>query len=641
MIEKAKLNYILTDEPEEEQKITQIEISEKKYENYPSKYEKKIKYNINQNLYIIFTSGTTGNPKGIGLSHKNMLNLIYHEKEKTKIITKSNRILQFATMSFDVSYQEIFTALLSTSTLILVQEEIRKDSKKLTNYIEEKKIDTLFIPPAYLRLLTEEEQNVEKFKKNIKNIITAGEQLIITEGIKKLILAGIKIHNHYGPAETHVVTTYIVDENNIQEKPPIGTAISNTQIYILDKYNQSLPQYTIGQIAISGDQVGNGYIENPKLTNEKFITDPYTSEKMYLTGDLGYIDEKGQINYIGRQDFQVKINGFRIELEEIDKVFMNIKSIQNAISIIIEENNKKHIITYYTLKGEKSEKSIYEEIKKKLPNYMIPSRIIKLDKIPLTLNGKIDKKALPKVNLLDTELELIEPKTQEEKRLAKIWSEIFSTKKISTNYNFFAIGGDSLLAIKMSAKIADEFQTEISVKDIFKTPVFSELLNLICINQEKSKNGLRKVEEKEYYPLSFAQKRIYYTNYQIGEDNIVYNLPGAILIKKVLERKRIEEAFNKIIKKHESFRTYFCLEDGEPVQKIKKEVKIKIEEKHEKSENIQKLLDNFPASFDLKKAPLLHISMYILENEKTLILIDTHHIIVDRNIAKYNNRRLL
>ncbi len=634
MMDKANLDFILTDNLSladliKDKKISLLAINYKQYKDNSSVFKQKILYHKNQNLYIVFTSGSTGNPKGVTISHKNMLNLIYFEKEKTNLLTGKNRILQFATMSFDVSYQEIYSAFLSGGTLVLVNEDIRKNSYKLIDYLLEKQIDTLFIPPAYLRLLTEEDSNVEKFKNHIKNIITAGEQLVITKGIEKLLSSNIKIHNHYGPAETHVATTYIVDQNNTEIKPPIGTPISNTNIYILDKCNKICPPFTIGQIAISGDCVGNGYFNNSDLTNEKFLTDFFSDKKMYLTGDLGFIDDKYCIHYLGRQDFQVKINGFRIELEEIDKIFMHIKNVQNAVSIILEENHKKHIVTYYTLLEEIPETKLYEQLKEKLPHYMIPSHIIKLDKFPLTMNGKVDKKSLPKVNLLDTVLEFIEPKTALEMQLATIWKEIFNTDKISTNYNFFAIGGDSLLAIKMSAKILDSFQVDISVKDIFKTPIFSDLLNLICMNQSKTKTKLSIAEEKEYYPLSSAQKRIYYTNNLIGENNLVYNLPGAFLVKDILDSKKVENAFNQLIKKHSSFRTSFHLVNGKPMQKIEKEQKIKLLVEHKKEQKIQKLIDDFPTSFDLSKAPLLHIAMYILDNKETLILLDTHHIIVD------------
>lgn len=634
MIEKSNLNCILADNLNNcklvnNSSISFVDIQLNKYSKSSSNFTKKIDYSLNDNLYIVFTSGSTGTPKGVTISHKNMLNLIYFEKEKTNIFNGNNRILQFATMSFDVSYQEIYSALLTNSTLVLIDDNIRKDSYKLTDYLLKKQIDTLFIPPAYLRLLTEQIINIEKFKTYIRNIITAGEQLIITKGIRNLIMSGIKLHNHYGPAETHVATTYTIDRKNIEVKPPIGSPIANTNIYILDNTNKICPTYTIGQIAIVGDCVGNGYFNNSDLTNNKFIKDLRSDSKMYLTGDLGYIDNKNCVYFLGRSDFQVKINGFRIELEEIDKIFMQIRGIQDSITIISEKDNKKHIISYYSLNYNISEDIIYEYLKTKLPNYMMPSRIIKLDKMPLTPNGKIDKRALPKVDLLQLKDIFIPPKTLEELEFAKIWMDIFNTDKISTNYNFFSIGGDSLFAIKLSAKIMDVFSVDISVKDIFKTPIFSELLNLILANKGKEEKKIQIVENIGYYPLSSAQKRIYYTNSLIGENNIVYNLPGAILVKTILNPSQVQNAFNYLIKRHSSFRTSFKLVDNKPMQFIEDNIEIKIDVKYNTFKNIDKIINNFPAYFDLSKAPLLHVEMYILDKEKTLILMDTHHIIVD------------
>ncbi len=635
MISKSNIKFLLTNNISncdlvENKDINFININYEKYSSFSNLFNANIKYSNSQNLYIVFTSGSTGAPKGIAISHKNMMNLIYFEKMKTEIFNGNNRVLQFATMSFDVSYQEIYSAFLTNSTLVLVDEETRKNSYKLTDYIFNKKIDTLFIPPAYLRLLTESKKNTQKLKTYVKNIITAGEQLIITKGIKNLILSGINLHNHYGPAETHVATTYTITRKNVKLKPPIGKAISNSCIYILDKHNKLCPTFTVGQIAISGDCVGNGYFNNPELTKMKFVKDIYNeNSRMYLTGDLGFVDENDCIYYVGRKDFQVKINGFRIELEEIDKIFSSNPCVQDVVTTILEKNEKKHIVSYYTLNSAISEDDLYEFLKTKLPNYMLPAKIVKLDALPLTINGKVDKKALPEVNLLDINSEFITPKTDDEKAFAKIWMELFNTTKISTNYNFFAIGGDSLLAIKLSAKILDVFGVDISVKDIFNTPIFSELLQIILINKNNVQTKIQVAKTEDCYPLSSAQKRIYYTNSMIGEDSIVYNLPGGLVVKDVLDANKVENAFNKLIEKHSSFRTSFRLIDNKPMQFIEKNIKIKIEEKHISSRDMRKIIDTFPSPFNLANAPLLHVGMYILDNCKTLILVDTHHIIVD------------
>ena len=320
---------------------------------------------------------------------------MFFEKEHTDILNSTNnKILQFATMSFDVSYQEIYSALLFGNTLVLIDDSVRKDMNKLSDYIIDKRINTLFIPPAYLKLLVEDSKIVHKLSTSIKNIITAGEALVITNGMKALLNNGIKIHNHYGPAETHVATTFTIDKNNVSLTPPIGKPIANTNIHILDSDHNLCPIGVIGEIAISGDCVGNGYINNANLTEEKFLINKYNNKKMYLTGDLGYYDYNGIVNYVGRSDFQVKINGFRIELGEIDQCLNNMDEIGSAISIIHDENEKKYIITYYTTKEPIDEKVILKHLKSSLPFYMLPKKIVKLDKFPINVNGKIDRKQI-------------------------------------------------------------------------------------------------------------------------------------------------------------------------------------------------------------------------------------------------------
>ena len=298
MISTSGISYILIDKSTQftisNNTINLIDINFSKYcdfSNIFNQYDLNTPVNSNNNLYIIFTSGSTGKPKGVTISHKNMINLISFEKNNTCLLNNSHNILQFATMSFDVSYQEIYSALLNGLTLVLINDEDRKDIFKLSKHIDNYSIDTLFIPPAYLKLLADNEDASSLLIKNVKNIITAGEKLIITSGIRKLLCNNITIYNHYGPAETHVATTYTISNPNSDVEPPIGNPISNSRIYILDSTKNLLPNNTIGQIAISGDCVGNGYLNNTLLNSQKFVKDPFFSNKvMYLTGDLGYIN---------------------------------------------------------------------------------------------------------------------------------------------------------------------------------------------------------------------------------------------------------------------------------------------------------------------------------------------------------------
>jgi len=634
MIETSKIKYILSEDISNFDKISNINNLEKiainylDYKNEDKTFNTKYNYNNNTNLYIIFTSGSTGKPKGVTISHKNMMNLILFEKNETNLIENNNKILQFATMSFDVSYQEIYSALLFGNTLVLIDEASRKDMNKLSKYIFDKGITTLFIPPAYLKLLVED-KNIRKLLTTcVKNIITAGEALVITDGMKDLIESGIQIHNHYGPAETHVATTFTIDKNNISIHPPIGKPISNANIHILDTNLKLCPIGVVGQIAISGDCVGNGYFNNVNLTNEKFIINSYNEKRMYLTGDLGFFDKDGNVHFIGRSDFQVKINGFRVELEEISQILLKHPDVKSCVTIIHNENNKKYIITYYVEENSTKEEDLIKYLKTALPFYMIPKKLIKLEKLPINTNGKIDKTKLPKVELLDLEDEFIEPSTSTQLHLAQIWKTLFNVDKIGANYNFFDIGGDSLLAIKLSSIIQSSFNATVTVGEIFATPTLSELSALIDKKQQVENNNITPCEKKDFYHLSSAQKRIYYSSKMSGDSSTLYNMPGAIIFDKKPDINKLNECFKKLIERHSALRTSFEIVDDEVYQKVVDDVDFEVKEVVENDKTIDDMIKEFVKPFDLTKAPLVRASLVSLKDE-VLLLFDMHHIISD------------
>jgi len=629
MIRDSQIKYILSDNYKADinsfENLKVLNINYSTYSNENTTFSKNIKYDKNSNLYIIFTSGSTGKPKGVTISHKNMLNLIYFEKNKTSIFLSDSKVLQFATMSFDVSYQEIYSALLTGNTLVLIDDLIRKDMLKLANHIANHNINVLFIPPAYLRLLTEDSDIISKLTKTLKSVITAGEQLIITKGIKELLTNGIEIHNHYGPAETHVATAFTVKSTN-STTPPIGYPISNTQVLILDKNSKLSPIGVLGEIVISGDCVGNGYYNNLELTNKKFLPNSF-SNYTYYTGDLGYYDYSGCIYFVCRSDFQVKINGFRIELEEIDSVISSISLVDSVKSIIIEKDFKKHIITYYS-SDSVTEEYIMQYLKDKLPYYMIPKKIVKLDKMPINANGKIDKNNLPEVELTINNNEIQNTTTDCEIKLQSTWDDLFKTNKIAINVNFFEIGGDSLLAIKLCAEIHKNFNIEINVQDIFSNPTIYELAKFLDTKKTSKNNLIIKTNLADFYPVSSAQKRIYYSS-KVAGDTVAYNMPGALILSEMPNIEKLEKCFNEIILKHESLRTYFDVIGGEVVQKIKEKINFKIDFDEQICKDKYMAFTDFVKSFDLSKTPLLRAKLVKLEKNQALLLFDMHHIISD------------
>ncbi len=633
MIESSKISHILTSEKYNGNlDINFINITNAIYDNYSDILEKKFEYNILNNLYIVFTSGSTGKPKGISLMHKNMLNLVFDEIYNTSLLNDITniRILQFATMSFDVSYQEIFTSFLSGGTLVLVDDITRKNIDKLTNYIKEKNISVLFVPPAYLRILTEKENNIKDLSNSLKSVITAGESLVITEGIRRLLHNNIRLFNHYGPAETHVATTFLVTKNYTDLNVPIGSPISNSRIYILGSNNKLCPKNVIGQIAIAGDCVGNGYLNNTKLNESKFINDVFfPNNKMYLTGDLGFINTNNEIVYIGRSDFQVKINGFRIEPGEINNILLKYPLIKSSYTFIQEHLSKKYIVCFYTTdSSDLKEENLRGHMKQFLPQYMIPSKFVKLDFLPLTINGKIDRKQLPSVNFSESTLEIIPPSTHTEKELLKIYKNIFKENHLGINSSFFDIGGDSLLAIKLLSEIKENFNVDLNISNIYSNPTVKELSIVIENSKKILTKKVTKTEVQDYYELSSAQKRIFYAS-KASSNNLVYNICGGLLFNTILDKSKTEEIFNSLIAKYSSFRTCFKIIDGIPKQYILDAASIHIDVVNTTNEDVQNIINDFPKAFDLEIAPLLRVKLYYINNEQTLLLVDSHHIILD------------
>ncbi len=640
MISTSSISYILNNKDcpviNIPSNISLINIEYNKYSSFSNKFnilDIDNTVNPNKNLYIIFTSGSTGKPKGVTLSHKNMINLITFEKNKTHLLDNAHKILQFATMSFDVSYQEIYSALLNGLTLVLIDDDVRKNINTLSQYIDKNSIDTLFIPPAYLKLLADDKNAAKLLISNVKNIITAGEKLVITNGIKKMLDNNIKIHNHYGPAETHVATTYSVDVSDLSTEPPIGKPISNSHIYILDNTGNLLPNNTIGQIAISGDCVGNGYINNPTLNKEKFIKDTFLKDNpMYLTGDLGYINNDGLIYFLGRNDFQVKINGFRIELEEIETALHSYPDITNCIVIVKKDISHTFVIAYYLSKNNIPELTLRNYLKTKLPEYMIPHYLVRLENFPYTLNGKIDRKQLPMPNIEFKPKNIIQARNTTDKTLVDLLKEILHIENISIDNSFFELGGDSLTAINLCAKIYNQFNVQIFVKDILENPIIKDLSDFISSkNSEITKSIIPKATEAKHYPASSAQKRIYYASNLSSNNSNLYNIAGGLILDKMPDISKLENAFKEIIKRQSALRTSFKIQDDEIVQVIQDtvEFKLELENNYINNNQIKSAFEDFIRPFDLSKAPLLRAKIVKMENNSALLMIDMHHIISD------------
>jgi amino acid adenylation domain-containing protein len=625
----------------------------------------------NNLLYLIYTSGSTGIPKGVMLEQQNLMNLIQYQFKHTNI--DFSRVLQFTTISFDVSAQEIFSTLLTGGQLFLIHKETLSDIPALFKMVKNNNIRTLFLPASFLKFVSSQEDYIKLLPSCIKHIITAGEQPIINDGFKKFLQRNnVYFHNHYGPSETHAVTALTLEPGGeIPALPSIGRPVANTGIYILDKGFHLVPPGVPGEIFIGGSQVGRGYANNPGLTFEKFLPDFYRSNRshksyityksyIYRTGDLAKWLPDGNIEFLGRTDHQVKIRGFRIELGEIENHLLNHDEIKDAVVVIkAGKKEEKYLCAYICSGVELNVSELREYLAMSLPDYMIPAYFVFLEKIPLTSTGKVDRKALPQPGTGAIETPGA-PRDKIEMKLTEIWSEVLGVKKelIGIDAIFFELGGHSLNATIMASIIHKELNVKVPLAEIFRTPHIRGLSGYIktLIKDTDTHTSIEPVEKKEYYILSSAQKRLY-TAQQVDLENTAYNLPGIYPIPGWVDIEKFNENFNKLINRHEILRTSFHMMGDEPVQKIEEKVE---EERFEGTRGLAPLpvdpqpaaalMNSFIGPFDLSQAPLLRAGLLKplhtpsalrghprrgtynsqegIENQY-LLMVDMHHIISD------------
>jgi amino acid adenylation domain-containing protein len=435
-------------------------------------------------VYVIYTSGSTGRPKGTAMAHHSMVNLI--EWHRKTLSAEGRRVLQFAALSFDVAFQEIFSTLCTGGTLVLLDEWVRRDAGALAEFLNRNSVQTLFVPPLMLQSLAEYCQTACTVPTSLLDVITAGEQLRISPEIMGFFerLPGCRLHNHYGPTESHVVTALTLSGNPGEwpTLPAIGRPISNIQIYVLDRRRQPVPVGVAGEIYIGGAGVARGYLGRPDLTQERFIVDPFSAKgpaRLYKTGDLGRWRADGTLEYLGRNDNQVKIRGFRIELGEIEVQLMRHKEVKEAAVVLREDiPGEKRLVAYVTSRDESSVsvEELRAHLAAALPDHMVPGAIVSLEHLPLTPSGKLDRRALPApASEAYASQEYEAPQGAIEEAIAGIWQKLLRVERVGRRDNFFDLGGHSLLATQVIVRIRSLLSIETPIKMLFESPTIEKL----------------------------------------------------------------------------------------------------------------------------------------------------------------------
>ncbi|WP_375501123.1 amino acid adenylation domain-containing protein [uncultured Nostoc sp.] len=594
--------------------------------------------------YVIYTSGSTGLPKGAMNTHQGIRNRLLWMQDAYQL-TSSDRVLQKTPFSFDVSVWEFFWPLLTGARIVIAKPEGHKDSTYLVNLISTQQITTIHFVPSMLQVFLQE-PNCGNCS-CLQRVICSGEALPFELTERFFEHLECELHNLYGPTEAAIDVTFWqcqLQEN--RQLVPIGRPIANTQVYILDKQLQAVPIGVPGELYIGGDGLARGYLNRPELTSEKFIPNPFCdrkSERLYKTGDLARYSSDGNIEFLGRIDYQVKIRGFRIELGEIESVLNTHPQIQQTVIIAIEDiPDNKRLVAYIVSEDELlTTNQLREFLFSKLPEYMVPSAFVTLDTLPLTANGKVDRKALPAPEReISQEDEYVAPRTPSEEIIANIFASVLNIQAVGINDNFFTLGGHSLLATQLISRLRVAFEVEIELRAVFSSPTVAQLeqtlTQLRTSDRGLSLPPIQPRTQSEELPLSFAQERLWFLN-QLEEASAIYNISGAVRISGNLDINALQQALSEIVRRHEILRTSFPTVNRTSIQVIHPQATMNIKvvdlqqlEVTERETVLQQQAQlEATTPFDLEIVPLIRCSLVQLDAREYVLLLNMHHIVSD------------
>jgi amino acid adenylation domain-containing protein len=595
-----------------------------------------------QNLaYLIYTSGSTGKPKATMIPHSGVVNYLKWGIEYYGAATGS---LLHSSLGFDLTVTSLFLPLLSGGSVRLVKAQAGAEIQNLAQALNVTTEPLLLkMTPAHANLLGQVTQPA-KLASEISVMVVGGEALHPQDvAWCRQRWPHIRIINEYGPTET--VVGCCVHEMAWEGKPagnvPIGRPIHNTRIYVLDHDLHLAPIGTQGEIYVSGEGVGRGYCKRPELTAERFLPDPYagvSGKRMYRTGDLGRWRGSGLLECLGRNDHQVKLGGYRIELGEIEAVLREM-NVRDAAVVKHQENGAECLVAYVTPREQSQEKrAVLSHLSAKLPHYMVPKLIVFLDLMPYTANGKLDRSALPDPWQLQSGKPLVAPRTDREEWLAGVWAEVLERRPVGVEDGFFDLGGHSMSAVRIAARIQSAVGVEITAQRIFEA---GTVAGLALVIEEELRKGSRiqaslpqAVAGNRPQTLSYAQQRLWFFD-QLSPASATFNLVQALHITGPLRLDVLERTCNEIIRRHEVLRTTFPTVRGEAQQHVAPFRSFKLAavdlslqpDPRGQAERLIRREEQTP--FDLARGPLHRISVYRLVPEEHIVVFSVHHIIFD------------
>ncbi|MBL6449158.1 amino acid adenylation domain-containing protein [Fulvivirga sp. 29W222] len=591
--------------------------------------------NADHMAYVMYTSGTTGNPKGVTVSHRNVVRLVINSNYVE--LDESSSMIMTGSVAFDATTYEIWGTLLNGAVLHILSKNDLMDARVLKTKVHELTITHMWFTTSWFNQLVTTEPDIFS---QLKYLVVGGEKSSPKYFNKVRTLSdSLKIRHVYGPTENTTFSTYYaIDE--VSSRPfPIGKPISNSTAYILNKHGKPVPVGVEGEICLGGDGVAMGYLNKPQLTEERFVPNTFQgSGYIYKSGDRGKWLPDGSIEFIGRNDNQIKLRGFRIELNEIANALNQLPEIQEASIIHVKkEVGDGYLVAYLVSQKPVDEVALKEYLKRHIPDYMIPTYFIALDRIPLTVNGKIDRRALPDPEKMEHRVsgKYEAPQGEIEEKMVDIWQKVLNQSKIGVHDNFFELGGHSLKATQVLMEVHQELEAQLEIGDIFKQPTIRELAQIVQGRGRMKFEEIPALGKQEYYELSHGQRRLWILD-QFEEEHKAYTIPRAFTLENI-DLDTLEKAFVKMIQRHEVLRTTFVSVGDEPRQRIQDpdDVDFKIHivdlrEVEDQEKVLQKLsADEAGMTFNLGEGPLLKASLALLDEKNSVLFLTMHHIISD------------
>ncbi|HEX2268089.1 MAG TPA: amino acid adenylation domain-containing protein, partial [Pyrinomonadaceae bacterium] len=601
--------------------------------------------------YLIYTSGSTGVPKGVMIEQQGMINHLF-AKIRDLQLSGDDVVAQTASQCFDISVWQFLAVLLVGGRVSIFDDETTHDPGQLLAQVDQERITILEVVPSMLRaMLAEANRTASRFS-TVRYLLATGEALA-PELARQWLLSQpeIPLINAYGPTECsddvthHLLTTPPPVEAT---RIPIGRPVSNTKLYVLDRKLNPMPVGVPGELFVGGDGVGRGYWREASVTAQSFIPDPFAGRegaRLYRTGDLAQYQPDGTIDFLGRMDQQVKVRGFRIELGEIEALLSSHPSVREAVVIADEVEGIETRLVAYVVYEEQPTADLREFLKEQLPEYMVPSLVIGLDRMPLGPNGKLDRRALPSPaaklqEQVDRKHE--RPRTATEEVIAAVWSEVLRVERVGRRDNFFDLGGHSLMATQVITRLREAFSLELPLRTIFERPTVIGLAERV--DEELKRTGgvieelppVTRVDREGTLPLSFAQRRLWFLD-QLEPGSAFYNVPAVFRVSGPLDVMLLHDVLREVVSRHETLRTTFTALNGEPVAVIHPTGAVDLPlvdlsdlspaDRESKARELVSTEVRTP--FDLARGPLMRVRVFRLEQEEHVVVITMHHTISD------------